>query len=142
MDWQNPDFCFSCNLKTTIMDLGKWQGFLVSERLIMNLNRRMRTDRSLWLILSVLAFIAFGFVSFHSEGVEAKIGPSSFWGNIASTSFWGKITQPPFWDGQLPLILAFYAIIVAIPALVFGWVAQAVVVAIRTTLARDGVFRQ
>jgi hypothetical protein len=84
----------------------------------------MQTDRRLWLIFSTLTFVLLGFVSMHSEGVEDKIGP---------TSFWGSVTRPPIgWGWQMPLMIGFYALITAVPAATFGWVAQAVFVALKT----------
>jgi len=90
----------------------------------MNLRRPMRTDRRLWLACAVVGFVLLGFVHFHSEGVEAKTGPSHFWGMVV---FLPSATE---WQFALAAIGA-YAAVLAIPSAAFGWVAQAVIVAVR-----------
>ena len=91
----------------------------------MNVRRKMRIDRRLWLAFGVVAFVLLGFVHLHNEGVENKAGPSSFWGIV--------INAPSAWEWwRVPLVIGACAVVLAVPAAAFGWVAQAVVVAIRT----------
>jgi hypothetical protein len=93
----------------------------------MNLRQKAQTDHRLWLVFSALAFVLLGFVSMHTPAVEGKVGPSYFWGVL--------VTALSVWKWEGLFIVAIFAVVVAIPAAVFGWVAQAVVVSIRTKAA-------
>ena len=89
----------------------------------MNLHRKMHTDRRLWLLFGVVAFVLLGFVHPQNEAVEYKVGPSNFW---------GVLFDPHIWRSRETLVvLPAYTTLLAVPAAVLGWVAQAIVVAIR-----------
>lgn len=95
----------------------------------MDLHRPLRTDRRLWLVCNVLVFVLLGFVHFYPEGV--KTGPSSMWSWIGRAI--QTAAEPDGW-AFLPVfvpILAMYAIVLVVPAVMFGWVAQAVIVVVR-----------
>jgi hypothetical protein len=97
----------------------------------MNLRRELRTDRWLWLLFTVAAFVSFGFVHLHAEAVEQKIGPSHFWGVLQ--------TVTRHWDHPDALgIAAICFLVVAVPAAIAGWVCQAVVVVIREAARSHG----
>lgn len=90
----------------------------------MNLRREMRTDRRLWLWMSLVAFVLLGSVSPWTESIEYKIGRGDFWGML----FQG----PRGWEiWRFPLILACYAAILVIPSIILGWVAQGILVSFR-----------
>jgi hypothetical protein len=90
----------------------------------MNLHQPLRTNFRLWLACTAVAFVLLGFVHLHSEGVEGKTGPSHFWGMVV---FLPTVTE---WWRAMAVIGAF-AVILAVPSVAFGWVAQAVIVAVR-----------
>lgn len=96
----------------------------------MNLHRPLRTDRRLWLLCAVVAFVLLGFVSIQSEAVEYKVGPTHLWGvaedALRDAARYDRRTALP----THVLKLAFQTAIVAIPAVALGWVAQAVIVVI------------
>jgi hypothetical protein len=91
----------------------------------MNAHTKLKTDRRLWLVFGVVAFALFGFVSTMPGGVEGKVGPTSLWGVFFDGWRWFK-------GWHYPLHLVFHATLTAVPAAVVGWVAQAVVVSLRT----------
>ena len=66
----------------------------------------------------------FGFVSLLPRAVEYKVGPTYLWGVVFVA--W---TYMPWWDAAG--IIVVYSALLAIPAVVVGWVAQAVVVVVR-----------
>ena len=84
----------------------------------------MNTDYRLWLIFTSVIFILLGFVRLHYEGVEYKIGPTSFWRVVYYSS------QYPNYGIALA-VMALVGGFIAIPAVVLGWVGQAIVVALR-----------
>lgn len=91
----------------------------------MNLRRPMRTDSDLWLVCAVVAFTLLGFVHLHTRAVEGKVGPSHFWGVV--------VHAPQVMElGEAIVAIVIYTAILAAPATVFGWVAQAIIVAIRS----------
>lgn len=94
----------------------------------MNLHRAMCTDRRLWFAFAVIAFILLGFVHLHTENVEHKIGPTSFWKIVVLTPTCSTFEE----FGFALSLMAVYGSLTAIPAMVFGWVAQAIVVTVRS----------
>lgn len=91
----------------------------------MRMRRKLKTDRQLWLGMSLIAFVLIGFVSIHTGGVEDKVGPTYFWGMAAT------MHRSWAWWEWVPIIAGMAAMI-ALVAVIFGWVAQAVVVSMRT----------
>ncbi len=95
----------------------------------MNAGRRMKTDNRLWLVFSVLAFVLIGFLSPWTERIEVKNGPGSLWGML--------FTGPRGWKVlEFAPIIIVYAGILVLPAMAFGWVAQAIVVVLKARPAR------
>lgn len=91
----------------------------------MRMRRKLTTDRRLWFRLSLVVFVLLGFVSSHSSGVENKVGPTYLWGMAAT------MHRSWAWWEWVPII-AGLAAMVACVAVILGWVAQAVVVLMRT----------
>jgi hypothetical protein len=84
----------------------------------------MRTDRRLWSLFGGLAFVLLGFVRLWPPGVDNKVGPGYYWGVVfGPPAYWG------WWHYGLTVVGA--AAVLAVPAVVLGWAAQAVVVTIR-----------
>ena len=88
----------------------------------------MRTDNRLWFAFAAIVFVLLGFVHLHTENVEHKIGPTSFWKIVALTPSCTTFEQ----FGFALSLMAVYGSLTAVPAMVFGWVAQAIVVAVRS----------
>ena len=101
----------------------------------MNLNRPFRTDRRLWRVCAVVAFVLLGCVQIEPEG---KITPTHFWGWVGR-AIW-IAAHPEGWLilPYIALYLAGYALFLAIPAAAFGWVVQAVIVAVRDGRRESG----
>jgi hypothetical protein len=84
--------------------------------------KRFQTDRRLWLIASVVAFVALGFVNFEDTTWNAD---HTLWGAI-----WVMPTHPSLPDEHTMLLG--YAVMLVIPAAMVGWLIQAVAVMTRS----------
>jgi hypothetical protein len=86
---------------------------------------RFRTDRRLWAAVAACLFVALEFVD-PLAGAWWK-GDASFWHEV------GALVRGEYasgLSGALPLLLP-YAALLAVPALLLGWLAQAAVVILR-----------
>ncbi len=86
---------------------------------------RFHTDKRLWLIAASVLFVALGFVD-PVAGV-AK-GDNSLWAHVARFVTGDYFCSTP--EIVIPILLR--SALQAIPAAVLGWVAQAVVVIVRS----------
>lgn len=92
-----------------------------------NFRREFRTDCRLCLACSVLTFVLLGFIQVQGKAVEGKVGPTQLWG-VLYTAFahYEHVDAVP--------IAALAVVFVAVPAVILGWVAQAIVVVIHPAL--------
>jgi hypothetical protein len=95
-----------------------------------NPKSQFRTNRRLWAVAAVCWFVALGF--FELTGGYSK-ADTSLWGDNLRVLLTRDYLCPSF---DLLFALGMQVVMCAVPALVLGWVTQAVVVIIRSPKVR------
>jgi hypothetical protein len=89
----------------------------------MKFQRPIPTSRRLWAAFSVAAFVLLGFVDIW--GTTKTHG--AYWPYLAH-----DLTRWEWW--RVPLVFGYLTMLIAVPAIVIGWVLQAVVVTARSEM--------
>jgi hypothetical protein len=97
----------------------------------MNLRREMRTDRRLWVVFGAVAFVLLGFVDPLGGRAYRDL---SYWAQVSSAV---REMEPQ----DAVAKVAACTVSVTICAAVIGWLAQAVVVVVRTRQTPEKVAR-
>ncbi len=95
--------------------------------------KQFRTNERLWLIFSVCLFVAFGFVDI--TGGMSK-GPVGLWYTISD--FHTHMSWKDHSRAEIILPIFALAVMCAIPAILFGWVLQALVGVVRDRRTQSG----
>jgi hypothetical protein len=86
--------------------------------------KRFRTERRLWLVVSLAAYIGLGFVDFEDDDRTVE---HTLWGAVRML-----VTQKVDPEYVLPAIFG-YGTMFLVPAVILGWLIQALTVMLRST---------
>jgi hypothetical protein len=91
--------------------------------------KSIRTDYRMWAIFATVILVVLGNWNWLPENVKSAVTYWQQWAIFLSGDYGGH-------SGDFLFALLFIGLIWAIPAIIFGWVAQAVVGVLRTLRAR------